>query len=56
MAKKINLEKILKEFSKGTVNQQVETFNQLNQVLSENLQKKHEELQALNNLVNGQPS
>jgi hypothetical protein len=54
MAKKINLEKILKEFSKGTVNQQVEAFNQLKQVLSENLQKQQAELQALNNLVHGQ--
>lgn len=54
MAKKINLEKILKEFSKGTVSQQVDAFNQLKQALNENLQKKQEELQALNNLVNGQ--
>jgi len=57
MAKKINVEKILKEISKGDVTQQVEAFNQLKQVLSENLQKKHAELQVLNSLVAGvQPS
>jgi len=56
MAKKINVEKILKEFSKGAVDQQVDAFNQIKSVLTENLQKKQEELQALNNLVNGQPA
>lgn len=55
MAKKINVEKILKEISKGEVNQQVEALNQVKLLLTENLKKQQIELQALNNLVNGAP-
>jgi hypothetical protein len=45
----------LKEISKGDVNQQVETLNQVKLLLTENLKKQQIELQALNNLVNGAP-
>lgn len=55
MAKKINVEKILKEISKGNVNQQVEALSQVKLLLTENLQKQQQELQALNNMVNGAP-
>ena len=40
MAKKINVEKILKEISKGDVNQQVEALNQVKLLLTENLKKQ----------------
>ena len=53
MAKKINVEKILKEISKGSVNQQVDALNKVKLLLTENLQKQQQELQALNSLVNG---
>lgn len=56
MAKKINVEKILKEFSKGAVDLQVEAFSQIKLALTDNLKKKQEEIQALSNSVNGQPT
>ena len=55
MAQKINVEKILKEISKGNVNQQVDALNQIKLLLTENLQKQQAELQALSSLVNGTP-
>ena len=53
MAKKINVEKILKEFSKGAIDQQVEAFNQIKLAVADNLKKKQEEIQAFTQSVVG---
>lgn len=52
MAKKVNVEKILQEFEKGTVGQQVEAFTAIKKKLTENLLKIQEELQiALDSVI-----
>lgn len=53
MSKGINEEKILKEFSKGTIGQQVELFNKIKEYLNQTLQERDLELKSLLAFLNG---
>lgn len=52
MAKKINYDKVLKEFEKGDTNEQIETYHALGEWIHDEIKAKEIEAQLLRDKLN----